>query len=440
MRPWTEGEVRDVPGKPYKMKFTGGVYSCTCMAWKAQSKKIDLRTCKHLRLENGAAFEETRISGDISGGKPVTLPVGTPAPQCNCHKGSTCDISHDPAACSCAQCSAASGGGTGALATPTVAEVAARPGEARGDPATGQSGAAARDKARRVNRFGGFIPFSEEEKAVIVAEEEARKGRKLRQDEKTDLFGPPVLLANTVEDDFDPTGWLESEKLDGVRAYWNGEMFISRQGNVYAAPEFFTAGLPQEPLDGELWMGRKMFQKTISVVKSAGSGRAWEQVRFVVFDAPNFPGGFEQRLTHLCGLSSMKYAYAHSHGVCKSRQEAEANLKAAAAAGAEGLMFRKPGSQYEPRRSSTLLKFKPFQDAEATVIGYEPGKKANKGKTGGLIVLMPNGKTFNVGTGLTARDRENPPAVGSTITYRFTELTNDGIPKCASYVTTRDYE
>lgn len=404
MSDWQDGEIRYVQGsgaKPYKLLRRGEVYSCSCPAWTRQSKPIDLRTCKHIIAQRGQAVEDAR-----TGGKPA----------------------------------AASGGGTDVLAAPAVAEVAARSGEARGNPATGQSGAAARDKARRVNKFGGFIPFSEEEKAAIVAEEEARKGRKLRQDEKTDLFGPPVLLANTVEDDFDPTGWLESEKLDGVRAYWNGEVFISRQGNVYAAPGFFTAGLPQEPLDGELWMGRKMFQKTISVVKSAGSGRAWEQVRFVMFDAPNFPGGFEQRLTHLCGMSSMKYAYAHSHTECKSRQEAEASLKAAAAAGAEGLMFRKPGSRYEPRRSSTLLKFKPFQDAEAVVIGHEAGKKANKGKTGGLIVRMPNGKTFNVGTGLTAKDRENPPAIGSTITYRFADMTDDGLPKCASYVATRDHE
>jgi DNA ligase-1 len=303
-----------------------------------------------------------------------------------------------------------------------------------------QDGGIERDKTKRVNRFGGFQPFTDQEKTIIYAEEEARLGRKLRQDEKTNLFGPPVLLANSVEDDFDPTGWLESEKLDGVRAYWSGVQFISRQGNVYEAPDFFVAELPQVPLDGELWMGRKQFQKTISVVRSAGSGQAWDKVSFVVFDAPNRTEGFEQRLTYLAGLELGHFAHVHPHSPCKSRAEAEAHLKQATADGAEGLMYRKPGSSYEPRRSSTLMKFKPFKDAEAVVIRHVAGKGRHKGRLGGLEVRMADGKTFNVGTGLTDRERDNPPKVGATITYRFADTTSDGIPKCASFVAVRDYE
>lgn len=438
MSDWQDGEVKYVQGsgsKPYKLMRQGDVYSCGCPAWRNQSKPIDQRTCKHIIGLRGKAIEEARIAG-----KPAAMPVGVPAPRCDCHQGGTCDISHDPAVCSCAHCVAGQEGAEELVAQVMGAQVAPRAAKAQENPVPPKNGAIERDKSKRVNRFGGFVPFTDREKAAICAEEEARLGRKLRQDEKTDLFGPPVLLANTVEDDFDPTGWFESEKLDGVRAYWNGEVFVSRQGNIYAAPEFFRAELPQVPLDGELWMGRKMFQKTISVVKSAGSGKQWEGVSFVVFDAPNRPEGFESRLAYIFSLDLGHFAFGHPHSPCKSRQEAEEHLKAAEAAGAEGLMYRKPGSLYEGRRSSTLLKFKPFKDMEVTVVGHEPGKGRHKGRLGGLVVRLDNGKTFNVGTGLTDAERNSPPAIGCRATIRFTEFTNDGVPKCASFVAVRDYE
>lgn len=412
--PMKDGEIRYVQGsgsKPYVLKCIGGVMSCTCPAWRNQSKPIDKRKCKHTEKENGKEYEEARIGG-------------TPAPL---------NISM-----SCAVVAPED-------AEDLVAQVmGAKPlgpiGKTQEGGTAAQKDGIERDKSKRINACGGFVPFTDQEKAVIVAEEEARKGRKLRQDEKADLFGPPVLLANNLEADFDPTGWLESEKLDGVRAYWNGEVFVSRQGNIYNAPEFFTAELPKEPLDGELWMGRKQFQKTISVVKRQTPGPEWDQINFVVFDAPKHSEGFERRIAHLETLELGHFAKVHPHRVCGSRKEMEQHLRDIEALGGEGLMYRKPGSPYEARRSSTLLKAKPFKDAEAVVIGYEAGKKANKGKTGGLIVRMPNGKTFNVGTGLTAKDRDNPPAIGATITYRYTELTDDGIPKCGSFVCERSYE
>ena len=48
-----------------------------------------------------------------------------------------------------------------------------------------------------------------------------------------------------------------SEKMDGVRAYWNGEKLISKQAKDISCPNWFIEGLPKEvKLDGELWMGR----------------------------------------------------------------------------------------------------------------------------------------------------------------------------------------
>lgn len=282
--------------------------------------------------------------------------------------------------------------------------------------------------------------------AQAIVARAAAQGRKLRPDEKAKLYGPPVLLAHSFEDykDLDPTGWWYSEKLDGVRAYWNGKDFVSREGNVFHAPDWFKAPLPKGVvLDGELWMGRRMFQKTLSVVRRHNWGDLAKRVRYVIFDVPEHGGIFEARLNEAFNhtiAANVPHFVAHPHDLVKSRDHLMAELAKIEALGGEGLMIRKPGSLYEVGRSDTLLKAKPFKDAEAEVVGHVPGKGKHKGVLGGLEVRMPDGKTFNVGTGLTDADRRNPPKIGATITYRYTELTDRGIPKCASFVATRDYE
>jgi DNA ligase-1 len=54
---------------------------------------------------------------------------------------------------------------------------------------------------------------------------------------------------------------LMSEKLDGMRAVWDGEGLYSRTGKpVSAPPSFFEQLPPGFALDGELFLGRKRFQ------------------------------------------------------------------------------------------------------------------------------------------------------------------------------------
>jgi DNA ligase 1 len=93
------------------------------------------------------------------------------------------------------------------------------------------------------------------------AAEEARVGVVLSDAKppKTLVKPPPLLLAESWDGDLDPKGFWMSEKLDGVRAFWDGKQFLSRLGNRYHAPAWFTEGLPLEPLDGELWIDRKKF-------------------------------------------------------------------------------------------------------------------------------------------------------------------------------------
>lgn len=266
----------------------------------------------------------------------------------------------------------------------------------------------------------------------------------------------PVLLAETWDGVLDPTGYLMSEKLDGVRAYWDGEKFISRKGNVFDAPAWYKAEMPKGiPLDGEFWTGRGKFQETSGIVRRHGEDVAWHGVSYQVFDAPDMPGGFEARLKVLQAMRLPSWAQVLNHRVCTGLDDLRAYLLDIERLDGEGVMLRKPGSRYVRTRSDTLLKVKSFYDAEATVVGYTAGKGKHKGRTGALQCVVdkptsfvtprgrieiPMGTKFKVGTGLSDAQRNNPPAIGATVTFRFKGLTKALVPREPSFVGERNYE
>jgi DNA ligase 1 len=251
---------------------------------------------------------------------------------------------------------------------------------------------------------------------------------------------PPVILAESWDGITDPTGMLVSEKLDGVRAYWDGTKFLSRQGNVFYAPASFTAGLPNMVLDGELWIGRGKFQRTVSIVRTGTGDRGWTDIRYVVFDAPEIDAGFEERIEF---LSAQKDSWNCAsvdileHAVCSGLDDVQARLDVVEAAGGEGLMLRASGSRYTSGRTSDLLKVKRFKDAEARVVGLEDGKGRHKGRAGALVCELANGTAFKIGTGLSDADREHPPAIGAIVTFRYQELTDAGVPRFPAFLRVR---
>ncbi|EIM86354.1 DNA ligase/mRNA capping enzyme, partial [Stereum hirsutum FP-91666 SS1] len=260
---------------------------------------------------------------------------------------------------------------------------------------------------------------------------------------------PEVLLAvKWDEESTDPTGWWVSEKLDGVRTLWapkGGEgregAMLSRLGNPFMVPKDWMDKLPKDvTLDGELFGGRGEFQSTVGIVKTMGS-KGWKNITFQIFDVPSMGNEpFEDRLQWLQENFSEGGKYHSKEFVVVDQTCAESKdhvfdmLKEVEAHGGEGLMLRKPGSKYEGRRSSTLLKIKTFFDAEAEVTGYVPGKGKHTGSTGALKCKMASGKTFAVGSGLSDKQRARPPKVGTIIVYRFQELTKDGVPRFPTFV------
>ncbi len=252
-----------------------------------------------------------------------------------------------------------------------------------------------------------------------------------------DEEGPPLLLAHKWENDVELAGWWMSEKLDGVRAYWDGTQFISRLGNKFFAPKWFVEKFPTTPLDGELWGGRKLFQRTVGIVKRQDESELWKELKYMVFDAPSHQGVFEERVAFIEEtLKSLNVAWlmAHAQERCTNTQHLREELARVEALGGEGLMMRQPKSRYEAGRSNTLLKVKSFHDTEARVLAHVPGLGRHKGRLGALLVALENGIQFNVGTGFSDAERESPPAIGSIITFRYQELSNSGTPRFPSYI------
>ena len=122
----------------------------------------------------------------------------------------------------------------------------------------------------------------------------------------------------------------------------------------------------------------------------------------------------------------------------KDEAELKKRLKLMVKNGGEGLMLHRADAEYITGRNAALIKLKPLFDAEATVVAYTQGKGKYKGKLGALVVETPEGIRFKLGTGLSDTQRENPPKIGSLVTYTYKDKTKNGKPKFASFLRVRD--
>lgn len=252
------------------------------------------------------------------------------------------------------------------------------------------------------------------------------------------------MLAKTYHKGIKLDDYWVSEKLDGVRAYWDGEKLISRGGNIYHTPEWFIENFPKQKLDGELWIARQSFEQVVSTVRdSKPDDKAWRQVKFMVFDLPDLTLTFNERLLILqktLKQADIPWLRAVKQWHVKNHETLMQQLKNYTHAGAEGLMLHRGSSFYAGKRSGDLLKLKAYQDAEAVVVKHIKGKAKYHNMLGALLLEMPDGKRFKVGTGFTDEQRRHPPAIGATVTYQYRGLSNKGIPKFASFLRVRVLE
>ncbi len=241
-----------------------------------------------------------------------------------------------------------------------------------------------------------------------------------------------MLLLKVWQPSQQVKGWLMSEKLDGVRARWDGHRLISRGGHIFAVPEWFTEGFPPFAVDGELWSKRGDFEHIVSIVRRKKPHAGWRQLTYQIFEVPDQTGGLLARLQILKDYLSMHpntRIRIIKQTACHGQKHLRAHLKQLVALGAEGLVVRNPAAIYQTGRSSDALKVKKYLDTECTVVGYKAGKGKLTGLTGALLCRMNNGTLTSIGSGLNQHLRSKPPALGQIITFKYYGLTKNGKPR-----------
>ncbi|WFC96284.1 hypothetical protein MBRA1_002941 [Malassezia brasiliensis] len=400
------GEKHEVEGATIQ-RFSDH-YACSCPAWRFHGvRDVRQRTCAHLAEALGEAYEEERMRLDWA---PHTPSKRTGSAQ---QARQRLDLFSSP-------------------------ESPATPQKRRRTSAPSTPSKSAETAAPLLLDISDAIAIEVEGTRRVVG----------RQDHRVHLLlasvwpMPGEARAKAKYETYDPTHMWISEKLDGVRALWDGRQLWSRRGKVWNAPAWFLAQLPPNlSLDGELWIGRGQFEYTSGVCRSNRQDD-WKHVQYMVFDTPGWPdepveARWDRLRMHFPSLSSDEMqtpprvcplalltqpagVYFVEQVQCTGQAHLEAVLQHVLACGGEG---------------TVLYKLKPTHDAEARVLGYEEGQNQCAGLVGSLLceTLTDPPSRFKVGSGLTDTLRRDPPAIGTLISFQYGSLGTQGVPRFPRY-------
>jgi DNA ligase-1 len=253
---------------------------------------------------------------------------------------------------------------------------------------------------------------------------------------------PAIQQAKTYKTVTDITQYWLSEKLDGMRGYWNGTHLLTRQGNLIHSPKWFTKNWPNIIMDGELWVKRNSFQQTLSCVRKKKIDEiCWQFVHFMIFDLPEHGGTFTQRITAMKKLTkkvNSPYLSMIKQFKITTLAQLDKTLNKVTKNNGEGLMLHLDSAYYHVGRTDNIMKLKKHDDAEAVVIAHIEGKGKYQGILGAIQVKTDEGIIFKIGSGFTDKERHQPPAIGSLITFKYNGKTQAGIPRFARYFRIRE--
>lgn len=253
------------------------------------------------------------------------------------------------------------------------------------------------------------------------------------------LADKPDLLLLKIYKDQNITGWVMSEKLDGIRAYWNGKNLISRGGKIIHAPKWFTQDYPPFEIDGELWSKRGDFENISSIVRDTNPSKRWREIKHYIFEVPHAKGGLFERLSKVQPYTSEVIKIIPQIEV-RDKAHLQTFLKEIERKDGEGVVVRDPNALYIDKRTNKALKVKTFHDTECEVVGYTQGKGKFKGLVGALVCQLDNNVTFKIGSGLSDKVRAKPPAIGSEVTFKYQGFTKYGKPRFPVFLRVRSVQ
>ena len=252
------------------------------------------------------------------------------------------------------------------------------------------------------------------------------------------IFGLDLQRGKNYKQHHTIKNWVMSEKLDGIRAYWNTKELLTRKGNKIYAPKWFIKSLPNFELDGELWTKRDDFENIQSIVMDKNPSKKWKEITYNIFEVPKQKGDFLSRL----GLAqkyikkeNLQHIKVIKQIKIKNKAHLEEFMNEIINKKGEGVIVKNPDLEYFQGRSSNILKVKKFSDMEGEVIGINISQ--NTGVLKSLKVKLENGIIFNLGTGFTKKQREDSFTVGTIVSFKYYGFTKNGKPKFASFLRVR---
>ena len=275
----------------------------------------------------------------------------------------------------------------------------------------------------------------------------------------------PMLAHKYNPDKADYPAYIQP-KLDGVRCVFTENGAYSRTGKEFKnvdhlkqALKPFFAKNPTAILDGELYNHelKDDFEKIISLVRKTKptqehKDEAAELVKYHVYDIASMTiGGYTTRLNYLqsnlfAGFNTWPIMPVETK-VVLDYDEALSYHKYCLKQGYEGSIYRSTDGKYKNTRSWDLMKFKDFDDAEATIVGYELGKGKRQGTLGKFIMQDDEGVEFGCppGKGYDYKDLAGMldnihDYIGQRATFTFFQRTQAGSYRHPLYKCIRNYE
>lgn len=248
---------------------------------------------------------------------------------------------------------------------------------------------------------------------------------------------PDLFLLKTYDDSKDVVGWVMSEKLDGVRGFWDGKTLKTRAGKNLNPPQWFIENYPPFAVDGELWTRRGDFETISSIVRSKNAPHRWQQITHNIFEVPNQAGGLLERLSILeqyLASNPVPHLKILKQTKIQSQQQLKDFLQHVVDNQGEGVVVRNPNTLYETGRLSSALKVKRYFDTECIVLDTIAGKGKYQGMMGAILCQTKDGKHVRIGSGFKDNDRLNPPEIGSEITFKYYGFTKKGKFKYPVYL------
>ncbi|QSZ42343.1 DNA ligase [Sulfurimonas aquatica] len=246
---------------------------------------------------------------------------------------------------------------------------------------------------------------------------------------------PDLLLLSNYEEEQNINGWYMSEKLDGVRAYWDGNKLISRSGKLFATPDFFTKDFPKHNLDGELWSKRGDFEAIVSIVNQKSPHPGWDNITYNIFEVPQSDGNLTTRLSKVIQSNYVKLILQIK---IQNKEHLKEFLHKIERLGGEGVVIRDGSLPYFTGRGKNASKVKSYIDDECIVVGYNRGNGKFQDMVGSLSCRLKDKRVIKIGSGLSEKERVNPPKIGTLITFKYYGLTSKGNPRFPVFMRVRE--